>query len=279
MQKLSNTIIDKMITMQLTSAEVNYMIFISRFQDDNGRVRGVYYRELCQEMDMSYQTFYNVKESLVKKGFITCHKENKIDHDITIVNNIFKDKADINKGYVNTNHKIFYDKNFLKLKAGAKLLAMEIIRMSYAGKGQFKIGKQNFYDKYTKMFQVSKRVIRTYLMSLKEFFSIGIVLGNYYMRPKSQKVYRQPEQRSEADHFLEHNITAAFRRQRIDSITGEEFSDLITIYHQHKHQALKFGKDMLNLLYHAIEQSVEVLKDKLVRPKLIHKLIIEELAN
>lgn len=82
MQKLRNSNIAKMIAAKITNKEIDFLIYISRFQDDNGKVYGIHYKELCETMHMSYQEFYNVKLSLEEKGFIKCEKSHRIDHDI-----------------------------------------------------------------------------------------------------------------------------------------------------------------------------------------------------
>ena len=63
-----------MIEKKLTSKEIDFLLYISRFQDNNGRVDGVYYKEICQRMHMSNQGFYDVKRSLTEKGLIFIRK-------------------------------------------------------------------------------------------------------------------------------------------------------------------------------------------------------------
>ena len=106
MQKLKNSNIARMIAAKLTTKELDFLIYVSRFQDDSGKIYGVHYKDLCEAVHMSHQEFYNVKESLQSKGFIRCEKSHRTDHDITIINNY---DADCRRdGYVNTNHNIFY---------------------------------------------------------------------------------------------------------------------------------------------------------------------------
>ena len=47
MQKLRNSNIAKMIAAKITNKEIDFLIYISRFQDDNGKVYGIHYKELC----------------------------------------------------------------------------------------------------------------------------------------------------------------------------------------------------------------------------------------
>ena len=74
MQKLKNTMIGKMIAAGLTSKEIDFLIYVSFFQNSTGKSYGIHYRELCKTMHMSYQEFYNAKVSLEEKGFIRCEK-------------------------------------------------------------------------------------------------------------------------------------------------------------------------------------------------------------
>lgn len=287
MQKLKNSVLDKMIAAKLTSKEIDFLIYISRFQNDDGRITGVHYKALCETMHMSYQGFYDTKKSLQEKGFIASEKSNLIDHDITIIGNGYYDMNDINEGYVNTNHHIFYDDKFFALKAGAKLLAMELLRMSYAGtgdeKGQYRIRTARFYEKYTKVFGVSKRVMRYYLMSLKPFFSIGIVNGLYYIRPKNS-VYRQPGQASENENFAAHNVDVICRRNKIKEPGQKEVKDVMSLTRQYKKEAENIKQNIFDLLRKAVEKSLEILnngsviKIRKLKPKLIHSILKEEFA-
>ena len=55
----------------------------------------------------------------------------------------------------------------------------------------FEIGVKKFYDKengYQTRFGVSKRVMRSYLMSLEAIFSVVIKEGKYYITPKRMSI-------------------------------------------------------------------------------------------
>ena len=38
MQKLKNSVLDRMIEEKLTSKEIDFLIYVSRYQDDSGKV-------------------------------------------------------------------------------------------------------------------------------------------------------------------------------------------------------------------------------------------------
>lgn len=278
MQKLKNRIIAKMIEARLTNKEIDFLIYVSRFQNDNGVVSGVHYKEVCENMHMSVQGFYDVKNTLIRKGFIRSEKNSPIDHDITILDNAFLTENDMKAGYVNTNHNIFFHEKYARLKAGAKLLAMELMKLSYAGTGECRIGTEKFYKKYTQLFGVSKRVMRIYLMQLKTFFSIGIREGIYYIRPKNI-VYHQPWQASENDNYAAHNVDVICRRNRIQEAGKKEKKDVCTLMKQYRNLAQEVGQDIVEMLMRAVEGSLALAGVRILKPKLVHKLLREELNS
>lgn len=271
-----------MIEKQLTSNEIDFLIYISRFQDENGRVEGVHYKDVCETMGISYQGFYDIKNSLMEKGIILIEKNNRIDHDITIIGNSFEGVQTF-ESYINTNHNIFYDEEFFALKAGSKLLAMEMMKRTFAGKGNTVIGKKNFYEKYCEMFQVSKRVMRTYLMQIKKFFSIELKDGKYYIKPLT-KIYRN-HTTTENERYAKHKIRMICRRKRMNLTDDKAIADTAGLAAQYREYARIAGKEIWNVIQEAISQSLDKLNESCkthsirdVKPKLIHKFIKESLA-
>ncbi len=276
MQRISNDIIDRMIQAKLTKCEMNLMLFLSFYQDEYGRVYGVHYKEACDATGMSYQEFYNAKKSLVEKQFIYAEKSNRIDHDITIRNNAFLTREDDKRGYINTGHNIFHTKEFYQLKAGSMLLALKLMKNTYDKRGYFKIGVKNFYEKYTQIFGVTKRMLRYYLMQLKCFFSIGIKDGNYYIEPK-KVIYKAPGGKSEAECLREQRAQAVLRRNRIKNVTSEQNEDIRTFFRQYEPTARDRGKKLFFLIDAAIASSIAGKKKRSLNMLLIHKLIRKNL--
>ena len=81
-----------MIEKQLTSKEVDFILYISRFQSESGTVYSVYYKDICSAINISNQKFYDLLSSLEKKALISFRKENQVDYCITLVGNDFSDK-------------------------------------------------------------------------------------------------------------------------------------------------------------------------------------------
>jgi len=272
-----------MIQAKLTKCEMSLMLFLSFYQDEYGQVYGVHYKEVSEKTGMSYQEFYNAKNSLEEKGFIHCEKSNRIDHDITILNNSFFTEEDAKRGYINTGHNIFHTKEFYQMKAGAMLLAMKMMKNTYDDRGYFRIGVQKFYEKYTQIFGVTKRVLRSYLKQLKQFFSIGIKDGKYYIEPK-KIIYRKHGEKSEAECLREQRTEALLRRSRIKNAAGKDIEEIRTFFKQYGPKAADKGKKLFSLIDKAIENSIEILneakkgkKQRFLNTALIHRLLREEL--
>lgn len=201
-------------------------------------------------------------------------------YDITILDNSDSDCRQ--NGYVNTNHNIFFLEKFFQCKAGTKLLALELMKITYSGKGYFEIGVKKFYEKYMALFQVSQRVIRSYLKELREFFSIGIKNKKYYIEPR-KIIYRKTGEKSEAERLREHLLEAVLRRNRIHETDAGKKRDVKELFQQYGAKAIEEGKNLFALMNRAVERSIDTLnagkktqEKRYLSVALIHKLLKEE---
>lgn len=283
-QKIKNSIVDRMIEQKCTSNEIDFLCYISMYQGITGRVTGVHYKDVCDATGMSIQGYYDTKASLEDKGFIICDKRDYSDCDITIIGNSYTGEKYNREGYINTNHNIFFCKEFRNLKAGAKLLAMKLMIITFSGKGYFEIGVKTFFDKqtgYQKRFGVSRRVMRSYLMSLKPLFSLGVKDGKYYIEPK-RIIYRKAGAKEEAERYREKGVEVVLRRSRLKD-PGQGRSDLYNLFKQYDAKAEEGKKCLISLLDRAVKKSLIILnkgkawiKYKIINIKLIHKLLRDE---
>lgn len=276
MQKLGRNVINKMIEMDCTSLEINFILVISQYQDDKGRIRGVYYKDICQKLKMSYQAFYDVKMSLAEKNIIQAKKECYSDWEITILDNEFIDSDSYRKGYLNTGGAIFSNAKFLRLKAKEKLLAMVFMMITYSGKGFYRIGVEKFYCKYMELFQVSRRVIQNYMTSLREFFSIGLKDKNYWISPL-KNIYKSSREKTEAAKYNEYIGHVICRRAKINHIK-KSFQDTVALLKQysayHKEYLVDIFEIAVNLSIEMGNKNVRNKKNwkRILQPKLVHKV-------
>lgn len=281
MQRLSVEILQRMCQSRLTRCEISFLLCVSRYQDLGGHVRGVYYRELAGEMYSSYPQFYAAMKSLEAKGFLRCEKNNYYDYDITIVDNdyrqndLYEDAGENlrKKPYINTRHEIFYSETFLKMKPGAQLLAMEFMGVTRMQKGTHRIRVENFFAKYQELLGVTKRTLRVYLTQLKEFFSIGIQNGLYWIRPKA-KVYRDGGN-TEIENFNEQQIRTECRRNKIRVESQDEVKEVRSLVRQYGKKAVAAGKDALETVLEGIRRSIDLYeplsaRESVLKPRLVH---------
>lgn len=187
MQKIKRKLYDKIIKSSLSRIEIHFLFYLAMRCDADGKVIGVYYHTLSEDLGCSIAKFYHLRDSLTKKGFIAWEKNNSADIDFLLIGNQFDKK--IVKGkeiivyhdYVDINISIFHDKEFFKCKAGAIQLAMYFInRVEAQGavteensatrdakKGELK--RKLWYTPYkdykdlAKMLNVSTRILRRYI--------------------------------------------------------------------------------------------------------------------
>lgn len=251
--KIKYSLLDKLFS--LTNKEIDLIMYIAHYQDDYGHIRGIYYKDACGYCQMCKQTFYNVLESLQQKGIITFSRKQN-DYDITILNNDFSYPESFKEGYINVSRKVFDRKDFNDLRAKEKVLLLYFMKLTHAHGRSFKIGTKEFYKTYTEVVGVTKRVLRSYLCSLRKFFSIGIKDGHYFFT-HLREVFRDKRPISEVDQHLGHVVRTNCRRNKIDTedITPQKVSDAITLIKQYRREARDAGKNILDVFAACMEVS------------------------
>lgn len=289
MQKLKYSIIDKMIEKGCTSAEVNFICHIAKYQDDTGFIQGVYYKEICSDLNCADQTFYNLMNSLEAKGIIKKIKASYWDYNIVILGNDFTEAIKRNfKGkddkYINLNHEIFYNKDFYRLKAGEKLLAMKFLVICLSGRGSYNKSVKEFFEKYKDIFNVTKRVIQNYLTTLKKFFSIGVKDKQYWITPKKGVYKAFLSERTDDVVFNKHFGKVTCRREKV-KYTEKKLEDTLYLLWQYK-SYVEDTENIYELLRNAVVESLkkankgirEVKWNRELEPKLVHTLFRKEMG-
>ena len=157
----------------LSKTEMNIFLQCVRYQDAQGKIIGAYYKYFMKLLGFkSKQTFYNVLRSLREKKLLTYTKNVKGDYDIKIENQTYSQQ--VKPDYIDLNKKIFQSTEFMKMKAHEKYMLLDLMRSTALNRGIRVINVHEFYNKYCKALHVSKRVIQTYLHTLRKYFSIQI---------------------------------------------------------------------------------------------------------
>lgn len=275
--KLKYRIIEKLHT--LTRREFHLLLYACRIQDEaTGRVEGVYYRDVMKHTGMCKQSVYNALRGLETKGIIMIIGHTDVDCDIEIIDNAFPDAAARSEGYVNLNREAFRSAAFRKLKGHEIYMLLEFLKGTHENGHSLIDGVDHLYEKYTKRLGVTDRVIRSYLHSLRSFFSIGIKAGKYYITYLHKK-FEKPkpgEAKSGADWYREHVVCREFVRNRI-TYGAKDQADaegLLRIYPPSKHT------NVIQALAQSIAKSVEGIqcKDRTANLPWIHKLLRQALG-
>lgn len=169
MHKLKNSYIDRMVDAQLTSCEIDFILYIAQYQLTDGTVQSVYYKDITQAIDISIQKFYDILDSLKKKQLISVEKINRADWVVYLLGNDFSGE-DFHAGYLNVAAKDFSNEKFRSMKAGSKLLFLYLQRF-INGKHML---VQNFYDELSQVFHVTAKSLQIYLKELKDNFYLFI---------------------------------------------------------------------------------------------------------
>lgn len=163
--KVRYSLLDRMY--ELTNRELEFLLYIIRLQDENGRI-GVYYHEACEACGMCRQSFYAVLRSLQTKEIVEYKKVDQIFH-ITVRNNELLQNE--SEEYLNMKDQILCSEQFKKLKAGEKTLFFYLMKATDKHP-MYQMEMETFYKKYIQKLNVTKKVLRSYLHTMQRFFYI-----------------------------------------------------------------------------------------------------------
>lgn len=253
--KLKHGLIEKIAKM--TTTEKDLYLYLCRHQEPNGKVIGVYYKDVIAECDMSKASYYNARNGLAAMGAIQ-YEVIQDDCNVLVIGNDFSDGNF--KNYINLNREVFHKKKFKKLNGRETYFVLEMLKNSQRDEdgGVCKLQTGTLYDKYHKILNVTYRTIRSYLHMLKQFFSVGIKKGWYYIEYKKSVFDRKfdednPNRKVEDVWYIEQLIGATFRRnKKLPEV--KDVAELIDIYKQFRPGATKQGLDISRLFVDALEE-------------------------
>lgn len=266
--KLKYALLPKFI--KLTNKEIDFLLYVARFQNDKGEAIGIYYKDIMKNCDMCKQTFYTVLRSLAEKEIINYTRSDN-DYNITILDNDFSYPESYQEGYVNVGRKVFDRKSFRSLRAKEKILLLLLLKITHENASSYQIGTKNFYDNYTELLGVTVRVLRGYLHSLRKFFSIGTKDGKFFITFLSE-VFKD-RLGSEVNQYLGHVVKVGCRRNKID-VDSEAVKDTIQVIKQYRQEAREAGQNILDVLNSCLKNC----KDSILNSKYIHKLVRQALG-
>ena len=210
MNKMKREFVKRIIDEPITSKEFDILFLLTSIQEEDGSVCNVYYKDVISSINCVVATFYDVVDSLEKKGFLK--KENKTSHredmDIRIIGNDFSDdwiavendeNGNITKrvkryrDYIETDYAFLYNDDFKELPVGAKKLALYYLNRYNNRKKQEKyIFSEKHYlnDEFCQRFNVQPRTLHKYYDLLGKYISYGAeLLQDFYGNGNVVKKY------------------------------------------------------------------------------------------
>lgn len=277
MYKLKNTYIDRMIDANVTSREIDFLLYIANYQNEHGVVMSVYYKEICEAIHISYQKFYDILDSLSRKRLISWEKLNRADVCVTLLDNDFSNK-NFKEGYLKVIETDFLSDKFRDLKAGSKLLFLYLKRFT-EGKHMF---VQNFYAEFCERFHVVRKTLQQYIHELKERHLLFISKKrnkayHYEMTMRNSTVIRKKEIMMPNENMLfNENMENAIYRKFSNVIHKSDIRDAREV-HQivsmiHTKRAKRFS-NFERYVLDAIEASFNLQKEEGREKKLYASLV------
>lgn len=278
---LKNRIFDRMF--ELSSNEISFLLYVTRYQDQKGHVTGVHYKDVCDHIFISTQTFYTVLYSLKEKGFIDYEKNHYTDYDITILDNDFT-KPNERKGYIVLTDRLFELPEFHALKAGEKLLALYIYRYNSANDRPYQIGCDKFIKKWQSKLKVTVRVLKGYLHKLKSLSLIfsAVRRDQYVMGPMKRTLVKNE---SIADRKYCHRgiVGSVCRRNRVKNYGEKEMKDTCELLDQYTNLAKNAGKDVVICLGQAMNRITTYYKEhereRILEPAFVNSVLKAVIYN
>lgn len=278
--RIKYSLIDKL--KNLTSTEMDLFLYIAKYQRLNGFVAGVHNQNVCKATGMCKQSFYTAMRGLERKEIVKISRTSDIDYDFLILGNDFTGddafKAGC-EGYIDLSRSIFHKKQFKQLKAKEKWLLLYFLHCTHDNSSSYRIGTGNFYKKFCTLLGVTKRMVRSYLHSLRAFFSVGIVKGIYYITfKKSVFNQKQGEQEKQEHEFFASDL---LRRNKIRKYNQEALAETAKLIKQYRGIAHDSGYNIFDVLEKAVRESIpdeSKPKDRKLSYKYVHKLVRKTLG-
>lgn len=127
--RLSIAVINKINKHKCNGTEIDLLIHIAQYQQANGEVPNVHYKEFMDSFGKYACEYYNALKSLENKGIISVERTDKAAYrTITIKDNNFESEGSYeNNRYVNMHLKLWHTEEFKNLTASAKRFILALV--------------------------------------------------------------------------------------------------------------------------------------------------------
>lgn len=298
----------------LSKLELKLLIKLGSICDESGSVTGVYYKSMTTLLNCDESSFYEIRDNLTAKGFITWEKNHSADIDIKMTGNSFMVYKDgipqpHYSDYIDINISIFQDEKFFECKAGAIRMAMELVKRvaaneaitlanTYAAdKSVAEEKRKLWYLSYNqlgdmaKLLHVKPRMIKVYLKELEPWISVAknievegklwdiiTVKKESLIRPTYQttkKGKRWTEKVYADRYWYMYFIKTYCRRNKIKE-DEMNLSDTADLIKQYRDEARRKGLNIMHLICKAIRNVASSLLNSIGVHSALRNLLKQE---
>ena len=224
--KISTENINRIMAL-CTKKEIDLIIHIGQFQDKYGVIRGLYYKNILEAIDICKSTFYHLMQSLEEKGIIKINYFNDYAYwEVKILNNVFAAQEDYKKGYLKLHYEILHSPEFIAMTKSEKLIVLNLLKIGDFRKHMIKLTAKRLMDWTGK----SLRSVRKFMETLAMAFKI-IKKGNLYMIDCLCGFDTRVE--SETNILYQHLINYRLHKNKCKS-DPHSIKDATTVFKQYK---------------------------------------------
>ena len=249
MQKINFKTLQKIIDLKCTSSEIDILLYMVRYQSSKGSILNLKYNDICKELNISNQTFYNSLRKLEDKKIIYIYDNSNSEYgyyNILIYDNDydFLEKKDF-KGcipYLNTNtYNFLYSKKFRDLTGGTKRLILGVLMT--LGKFKKKVFSIKSLRKYAKV--KCDRSIYTFIKTLKNWFNVSREKSNYIISLNENTI--EHDEKSEKENHIWFKLTNYLHINKI-KYTINDLNDTIEMFVKNKYDE-KYGHMFYEIIH------------------------------
>ena len=166
--KISLANLDKIME-RCTKKEIDLIIYIGQYQDEDGVIKGINYKDVINNIGISKSTFYKLLYSLEEKEIIKINYFNEHGFwEAQILDNVFATKEDYKKGYLKLNYEVLHSEAFYNLTKSEKLIVLHLLKINDFRREMIKVTVKKIMEWTNK----SLRSVRKFILTLSNMFKI-----------------------------------------------------------------------------------------------------------
>ena len=114
-----------------TKKEIDLIIHIGQYQDKRGIIKGLYYKNILEAVNICKSTFYHLLRSLEEKEIIKINYFSDYSYwEVEILNNVFSAHEDYKKGYLKLNFEILHSEEFISMTKSEKVIILNLLKIN-----------------------------------------------------------------------------------------------------------------------------------------------------